>query len=109
MSPLYSLFPFGYGPYSIMTVSKEALVFPQLIKSPYKTYFLNISLFMRVRKRFDAEKIVKQGNYLDAKALSIKDCSFREIPFIVAVLRQFAQTIFCISVIVAFAFAAGIP
>jgi hypothetical protein len=61
MSPLYSLFPFGYGPYSIMTVSKEAFVFPRLINSPYKTYFQNIPYFMRVRKRLDAEKIRKIG------------------------------------------------
>ena len=90
-------------------VGESSEVLPSLIKSPYKTYFWNISLFMRVRKRFDAEKIVKQGDYLDAKELSIKDCSFREIPFFVAILRQFAQTIFCISVMAAFAFVAGNP
>ena len=84
-------------------------VLPRLVKSPYKTCLLNIPLFMRVRKRLDAGKIVKLGDYLDAKALSIKDCSFREIPFFVAILRQFAQTIFCISVMVVFAFAAGNP
>ena len=36
-------------------------MFPLLIKSPYKIYFLNISLFMRVRKRLVAEKIRKIG------------------------------------------------
>ena len=36
-------------------------VLPRLIKSPYKIYFLNIPYFMRVRKRFDAEKIRKIG------------------------------------------------
>ena len=90
-------------------VSRSFLVLSSLIKSPYKTCLLNIPCFMRVRKRFDAEKIVKLGDYLDAKALSIKDCSFREIPFFVAILRQFALTIFCISVMVAFAFAVGNP
>ena len=64
---------------------------------------------MRVRKRFGAKKSEKLDDYLEAKALSIKDCSFREIPFFVAILCQFAQTIFCISVMAAFAFAAGIP
>ena len=53
---------------------------PRPIKSPYKIYW---------------------HLYLDAKALSIKDCSLREIPFFVAILRQFALTIFCISVMVA--------
>ena len=43
----------------------ELLVLPRLIKSPYKTYFLNIPYFMRVRKRFDAEKIRKIGWILD--------------------------------------------
>ena len=33
------------------------LVLSPLIKSPYKTYFLNIPYFMRVRKLFDAEKM----------------------------------------------------
>ncbi len=37
----------------------DQVVLPQLIKSTYKTYFQNIPLFMRVRKRFDAEKIRK--------------------------------------------------
>jgi len=36
-------------------------VLPRLIKSPYKTRLLNIPLFMRVRKRFEAEKIRKNG------------------------------------------------
>jgi hypothetical protein len=36
-------------------------VLSSLIKSPYKTYFLNKPYFMRVRKRFDAEKIRKIG------------------------------------------------
>ena len=36
-------------------------VFPLLIKSPYKTYYLNIPYFMRVRKRLNAEKIRKTG------------------------------------------------
>ena len=36
-------------------------VLPPLIKSPYKIYFLNKPYFMRVRKRFDVEKIRKIG------------------------------------------------
>ena len=36
-------------------------VLPSLIKSPYKIYFLNKPYFMRVRKRFDVEKIRKIG------------------------------------------------
>ena len=39
----------------------SALALSSLIKSPYKNYFLNIPYFMRVRKRFDAEKIRKIG------------------------------------------------
>ena len=39
----------------------ESLVLFQLIKSPYKIYFLNIPLFMRARKRFYAEKIRNIG------------------------------------------------
>ena len=41
--------------------SKDLSVLPRLVKSLYKTYFLNIPYFMRVRKRFDAEKIRKIG------------------------------------------------
>ena len=37
-------------------VGESSEVLPQLIKSPYKTCFLNIPCFMRVRKLFDAEK-----------------------------------------------------
>ena len=36
-------------------------VLPPLVKSPYKTYYLNIPYFMRVRKRLNAEKIRKTG------------------------------------------------
>ena len=36
-------------------------ILPRLIKSPYKMYSLNIPYFIRVRKRFDAEKIRKIG------------------------------------------------
>ena len=36
-------------------------VFPLLVKSLYKTYYLNIPYFMRVRKRLNAEKIRKIG------------------------------------------------
>ena len=39
----------------------KARVFPLLVKSPYKTCFLNIPYFMRVRKRLNAEKIRKIG------------------------------------------------
>jgi hypothetical protein len=35
--------------------------FPLLKKNRYKGYFWNISLFMRVRKRLDVEKIRKIG------------------------------------------------
>ena len=45
---------------SFLDLSTNA-VLPRLIKSPYKTYFLNIPYFMRVRKRLDAEKIRKIG------------------------------------------------
>ena len=42
---------------AILFIASHLLpVFPLLIKSPYKSCFLNIPLFMRVRKRFDAEK-----------------------------------------------------
>ena len=42
-------------------VHLKPVVLSRLIKSPYKTYIQNIPLFMRVRKRFDAEKIRKIG------------------------------------------------
>ena len=45
------------------------IVFPRLIKSPYKMYSLNIPYFMRVRKRFDAKKIRKIGWILDILAI----------------------------------------
>ena len=52
-----------------LLLSIEVFVFPRLIKSPYKTYIQNIPLFMRVRKRFDAEKmlflVVKKSMVLD--------------------------------------------
>ena len=48
---------------------KKVLVFPRLIKSPYKMYSLNIPYFMRVRKRFDAKKIRKIGWILDILAI----------------------------------------
>ena len=37
-------------------VGESSEVLPRLIKSPYKTYFLNILCFMLVRMLFDAEK-----------------------------------------------------
>ena len=49
------------------------LVLSPLIKSPYKTYFLNISYFIRVRKRFDAEKIRKIGWISGILLTSIKE------------------------------------
>ena len=47
----------------LKSVLEEVLssVLPRLVKSPYKIYFQNIPLFMRVRKRFDAKKIRKIG------------------------------------------------
>ena len=52
----------GYPVFEILN-DGESLgeVLPQLIKSPYKTFFLKIPYFMRVRKRLDAEKIRKIG------------------------------------------------
>ena len=50
-----------YGQLQTGTVDRETGVLSPLIKSPYKTYFLNIPYFMRVRKRLDAEKIRKIG------------------------------------------------
>ena len=41
----------------------DSSVLPRLIKSPYKTYFLNIPYFMRVRKRFCCEKIRNIGYF----------------------------------------------
>lgn len=49
------------------------LVLSPLIKSPYKTYFLNIPYFIRVRKRFDAEKIRKIGWISGILLISIKE------------------------------------
>jgi hypothetical protein len=48
-------------------------VLPQLIKSPYKTYFLNIPYFIRVRKRFDAEKNQKKGRISWILSISIRE------------------------------------
>ena len=42
-------------------VGARVSVLPQLVKSPYKTFFLKLPYFMRVRKRFDAEKIRRIG------------------------------------------------
>ena len=39
----------------------EVCVLPSLIKSRYKTCFLNLPYFMRLRKRFGFEKIRKIG------------------------------------------------
>ncbi len=48
-------------PQALADAIVELYVLSPLIKSPYKTYFLNIPYFMRVRKRLDAEKIRKIG------------------------------------------------
>ena len=44
-----------------LTPEERTEVLPPLVKSPYKTCFLNIPYFMRVRKRLSAEKIRKTG------------------------------------------------
>jgi len=49
-------------------------VLPQLIKSPYKTYFLNIPYFMRGCKLFDAEKIRKKGRISWILSISASLC-----------------------------------
>ena len=53
------------------------LVLPRLVKSPYKIYFQNIPLFMRVRKRFDAKKIRKIGWNLDFWAIFSEPWCYR--------------------------------
>ena len=52
-------------------------VLPRLVKSPYKIYFQNIPLFMRVRKRFDAKKIRKIGWNLDFWAIFSEPWCYR--------------------------------
>ncbi len=49
------------------------LVLSPLIKSPYKTCFLNIPYFMQVRKHFDAEKIRKKGWFSGILSISFKE------------------------------------
>ena len=54
-------------------LKQEYFVLSLLIKSPYKTYFWNISYFMQVRKRFDAEKIRKKGWISGILSISFKE------------------------------------
>lgn len=46
------------------------LFFSRLIKCLNKMYFLNIPLFMRLRKQFGTEKIRKTGHWKSAETLT---------------------------------------